>query len=55
MPEVLLYRGAKLEGGETADLIVEDGVIAEAWYFGDELGLLRAIGANPPDLTKTSE
>jgi hypothetical protein len=31
---------------------VEDGVIAEAWYFGDELGLLRAIGANPPDLTK---
>jgi SnoaL-like polyketide cyclase len=31
---------------------VEDGLIAEAWYFGDELGLLRAVGVNPPDLTK---
>ena len=30
---------------------VEDGVIAEAWYFGDELGLLRALELNPPDLT----
>lgn len=30
---------------------VEDGVIAEAWYFGDELGLLRALALNPPDLT----
>jgi len=30
---------------------VEDGQIAEAWYFGDELGLLRALGLNPPDLT----
>lgn len=29
---------------------VEDGVIAEAWYFGDELGMLRALGLNPPDL-----
>ncbi|HEX2153615.1 MAG TPA: ester cyclase [Acidimicrobiia bacterium] len=31
---------------------VEDGVIAEAWYFGDELGMLRAVGVNPPDLSK---
>jgi len=31
---------------------VEDGLIAEAWYFGDELGLLRAVGLNPPDLTR---
>jgi hypothetical protein len=31
---------------------VEDGRIAEAWYFGDELGLLRQIGANPPDLSQ---
>lgn len=30
---------------------VEDGLIAEAWYFGDELGLLRALALNPPDLT----
>ena len=30
---------------------VEDGVIAEAWYFGDELGMLRALGVNPPDLS----
>lgn len=30
---------------------VEDGQIVEAWYFGDELGMLRALGLNPPDLT----
>jgi hypothetical protein len=30
---------------------VQDGLITEAWYFGDELGMLRAIGLNPPDLT----
>ena len=30
---------------------VEEGVIAEAWYFGDELGMLRALGLNPPDLS----
>lgn len=29
---------------------VENGLIAEAWYFGDELGMLRALGVNPPDL-----
>ncbi len=34
---------------------VEDGLISEAWYFGDELGMLRAIGLNPPDLTRPSE
>ncbi len=34
---------------------VEDGLITEAWYFGDELGMLRAIGLNPPDLTSPSE
>jgi hypothetical protein len=31
---------------------VENGVIAEAWYFGDELGMLRALGLNPPDLSR---
>jgi hypothetical protein len=30
---------------------VVDGLITEAWYFGDELGLLRDLGLNPPDLT----
>lgn len=34
---------------------VEDGLIAEAWYFGDELGLLRALGLNPPDLTRDAD
>ncbi len=29
---------------------VENGLIAEAWFFGDELGMLRALGVNPPDL-----
>jgi hypothetical protein len=32
---------------------VENGVIAEAWYFGDELGMLRAVGLNPPDLSRS--
>jgi hypothetical protein len=31
---------------------VEDELIAEAWYFGDELGMLRALGQNPPDLSE---
>lgn len=31
---------------------VENGQIAEAWYFGDELGMLRALGVNPPDLSQ---
>ncbi|MFP3913268.1 MAG: ester cyclase [Actinomycetota bacterium] len=30
---------------------VEEGLIAEAWYFGDELGMLRALATNPPDLS----
>lgn len=32
---------------------VREGLIAEAWYFGDELGLLRALELNPPDLTNS--
>jgi hypothetical protein len=32
---------------------VEDGLIVEAWYFGDELGMLRALALNPPDLTES--
>ncbi|MGH9246835.1 MAG: ester cyclase [Acidimicrobiales bacterium] len=27
---------------------VDDGLIAEAWYFGDELGLLRQLEQPPP-------
>lgn len=34
---------------------VEDGVIAEAWYFGDELGMLRAMGIDPPALGADEE
>ena len=34
---------------------IEDGLIAEAWYFGDELGLLEALRLNPPDLSTGSE
>jgi hypothetical protein len=26
---------------------IEDGLIAEGWFFGDELGLLRQIGMYP--------
>lgn len=29
---------------------VENGLIAEAWYFGDELGMLRDLGLSRPDL-----
>jgi len=29
---------------------VEDGLIVEAWYFGDELGLLRDLAIDPPGL-----
>jgi predicted ester cyclase len=32
---------------------VEGGLIAEAWYFGDELGMLRQLAQNPPDLSQT--
>lgn len=28
---------------------IEDGLIAEGWFFGDELGLLRQIGMYPQD------
>lgn len=31
---------------------VENGQIAEAWYFGDELAMLRALATNPPDLSE---
>ncbi len=44
--------GRRIDVVEVGLWRVEDGVIAEAWYFGDELGLLRALRLNPPDLTK---
>jgi hypothetical protein len=34
---------------------VEGGVIQEAWYFGDELGMLRALHLNPPDLQRAEQ
>lgn len=27
----------------------QDGLIAEAWYFGDDLGLIRQLGVQVPD------
>jgi hypothetical protein len=47
--------GRRIDVVEVGLWRVADGVIAEAWYFGDELGLLRAVGLNPPDLTKAVE
>jgi hypothetical protein len=44
--------GRPVDVVEVALWRVEDGRIAEAWYFGDELGLLRQVGANPPDLSQ---
>lgn len=47
--------GRHIDVIEVALWRVEDSRIAEAWYFGDELGLLRAVGLNPPDLTGNPE
>lgn len=47
--------GRHIDVVEVALWRVENGLIAEAWYFGDELGLLRDVGLNPPDLTKAAE
>jgi len=44
--------GRPVDVVEVALWRVADGLIAEAWYFGDELGLLRQLGANPPDLSE---
>ena len=43
--------GRRIDVVEVGLWRVEDGQIVEAWYFGDELGMLRALGLNPPDLT----
>lgn len=40
--------GRGLDVIEVALWRVADGVIAEAWYFGDELGMLRQLGVSPP-------
>lgn len=45
--------GRKVDVVEVGLWRVEDGLIAEAWYFGDELGMLRNLGLNPPDLAGT--
>lgn len=43
--------GRSIDVIEVALWRVEEGLIAEAWYFGDELGLLRDLAINPPDLS----
>ena len=40
--------GKPIDTIEVALWRVEDGLIKEAWYFGDELGLLRQLGVAPP-------
>ena len=40
--------GKPIDTIEVALWQVEDGLIKEAWYFGDELGLLRQLGVAPP-------
>ncbi|MFI6577923.1 ester cyclase [Nocardiopsis sp. NPDC050513] len=39
--------GRRVEVLEVGIWRIEDGLVAEAWFFGDELGLLRQIGAVP--------
>jgi predicted ester cyclase len=40
--------GKHVDAIEVALWRVEGDVIKEAWYFGDELGLLRQLGVTPP-------
>lgn len=39
--------GAQLEVLEIGVWRLEDGLVAEAWFFADELGLLRQLGVDP--------
>ncbi|MDH3398973.1 MAG: ester cyclase, partial [Acidimicrobiia bacterium] len=40
--------GKTIDAIEVALWRLRGGLIAEAWYFGDELGLLRQLGVAPP-------
>jgi hypothetical protein len=51
----ILATGRHVDVVEVGLWHVQDGLITEAWYFGDELGLLRDLGLNPPDLTVASD
>ena len=42
--------GRKLEVLEVGQWRIQDGLIAEAWFFVDELALLRQLGSWPPGL-----
>lgn len=42
--------GRHIDVVEVALWRVEGGLIAEAWYFADELGMLLALGVDPPEL-----
>lgn len=39
--------GAQLEVLEIGVWRLQDGLVAEAWFFADELGLLRQLGVDP--------
>jgi hypothetical protein len=47
--------GKRVDVVEAALWRLEGERIAEAWYFGDELGMLRQLGVAPPLGTSASE
>jgi predicted ester cyclase len=46
--------GRKIEVLEAGQWRIRDGLIAEAWFFVDELALLRQLGSWPAGLTPAS-
>jgi predicted ester cyclase len=46
--------GRPIEVLETGIWRLRDGLVAEAWFFGDELRLLRQLGVVPDPLVRTA-
>jgi hypothetical protein len=46
--------GRRIEVLEVGQWRIRDGLIAEAWFFVDELALLRQLGCWPPALAPTA-
>ena len=46
--------GRPIEVLETGIWRLEDGLVAEAWFFGDELRLLRQLGVVPDPLVRAA-
>jgi predicted ester cyclase len=46
--------GRPIEVLETGIWRLQDGLVAEAWFFGDELRLLRQLGVVPDPLVRTA-